>query len=153
MPEVTQHWRRDTETWPWAPDKIWVTTPTPYQLGSLVATSSMTRGPVASSNIKGAGNPNKSYFCSSRPARYIRHTRGWAAPARPEELRTRLFLEAKVRSRVGGGAAAWDWPGPERKSVRPCGEGPYCVQAGAKKGHSYHHAQAPSRWSCLEAKA
>lgn len=162
MPKVTQHWRRDTATWSWAPDETWVTVP-PYQLDSSIATSSVTRSPVASSNIKG-GIPTTAI--SAAAGHHITSVTpvGSARPsARQEELRPRLFLEAKVRSRVGGGSAAWDWPGPERNQSVPVFSGQaspvqraYCAQAEAEDIASAK--PRPSRgslcWrSCVGAKA
>lgn len=124
--------------------------PTSYQLDSLVATSSATCGPMASSNM-GGGSQQQLFLQQQRAStRHIRHTRG----QHPEELRTRLFLEAKVRSRVGG-AAAQDWPGPERNQSVPVLSGIHrlvlwreaLLCAGWGRGHS-QCAKAQSRGIC-----
>lgn len=99
----------------------------------------------------GGGSQQQLFLQQQRAStRHIRHTRG----QHPEELRTRLFLEAKVRSRVGG-AAAQDWPGPERNQSVPVLSGIHrlvlwreaLLCAGWGRGHS-QCAKAQSRGIC-----
>jgi hypothetical protein len=106
MPEVTQHWRRELRPGLGSRQDVGHH-PHPFPAGLISSYILSNTWSCGFLKHQGGGQSQQQLFLKQQ-ASTLHPSHPWVGSARPEELRTRLFLEAKVRSRVGGGAAAWD---------------------------------------------